>query len=255
MTQDRMTTLFFEIFNGLPRQGPGDAASTRRALAMVPGVGTDTRVLDLGCGTGAQTLVLAQSTAAGIIANDNHQPFVEQLKDQARALGIGDRIDARVGDMCRLDFATESFDLIWCEGAIYVIGFDAGLREWRRLLAPGGHLVVSEVCWATPDRPAECAEFWAREYPAIRETSALVAVIDECGYELIGNFAIPPSAWWDDYYRPLQEHVTAFRRRHQGEPDADDLANHVQREIDIWHSYAAYYRYEFFVMHKTGVTK
>ena len=36
MSQDRMTTLFFELFSGLPRQGPGDTASTLRALAAVP---------------------------------------------------------------------------------------------------------------------------------------------------------------------------------------------------------------------------
>jgi hypothetical protein len=54
-----------------------------------------------------------------------------------------------------------------------------------------------------------------------------------------------PASGGDDYYRPLQEHVNAFRERHYGEAGAQDLANHVQREIDIWHSFAEYYRYDF----------
>lgn len=240
--------LFFEIFNGLPRQGPGDAASTVKALSLVPGIGPETRVLDLGCGTGLQTRVLAQNSAARVVAIDNHLPFVEEANHQARALGIANRVDTRVGDMRQLDFGPGSFDLIWCEGAIYVVGFAAGLRSWRPLLAPGGHLAVTEVCWSRPDPPVECAAFWAREYPAIRELSALLTIVEECGYDTVGHFALPSSSWWDDYYAPLEQHITQFRARHRDEADAQALADQIQREIDIWHAYSAFYHYEFFVM-------
>ena len=99
MADDRTTALFFELFSGLPRQGPGDAASTLRALALVPGVGPRTRVLDVGCGSGRHTRVLAQGSPARIVAVDNHPPFVEELNRQTQALGLADRIEARVGDM------------------------------------------------------------------------------------------------------------------------------------------------------------
>ena len=65
--------------------------------------------------------------------------------------------------MRRLDFADDSFDLIWCEGAIYNVGVKAGLRDWRRLLRPNGHVALTEVCWRKPDPPAECVAFWKRE--------------------------------------------------------------------------------------------
>jgi SAM-dependent methyltransferase len=243
-----MTMLFFEMFNGLPRQGPGDATSTLRALALVPGIGAETRVLDVGCGTGLQTRVLAQSSPAHFVAIDNHPPFVEELNRQAQALGIADRLEARVGDMRRLDVAPGSFDLIWCEGAIYVMGFEAGLLAWRPLLVAGGHLAVTEVCWTKPDPPRDCAAFWAREYPAINDVSALLSVVGDCGYETVGHFPLPPSSWWDDYYRPLQQHVMEFRLRHREERDAQELADQVQREIDVWHAYSEFYSYEFIVM-------
>jgi SAM-dependent methyltransferase len=243
-----MTTLFFEIFNGLPRQGPGDAASTLRALALVPSIGPDTRVLDLGCGTGLQTRVLAQHTPARFIAIDNHPPFVEEANRQAQALGISDRVAARVGEMRHLGFAAGAFDLIWCEGAIYVIGFEAGLRAWRPLLAPGGHLAVTEVCWSRPEPPVECTAFWAREYPSIRDVPTLLSSVADCGYDLVGHFALPASTWWDDYYRPLEQRINEFREHHAGEQDAQELANQIQHEINIWHNYSAFYHYEFFVM-------
>ena len=248
MTQDRMPTLFFEMFSGLPRQGPGDSASTLRALALVPGIGPETRVLDLGCGTGLQTRVLAANAPARFLAIDNHPPFVDVLNREAQRLGMADRLEARVGDMRRLDLAPASFELIWSEGAIAIMGVEAALRDWRRLLVPHGHMAVTEVCWTKPDPPPECTAFWAQEYPAIRDVSTLLAVIAECGYETIGHFTLPPSSWWDDYYRPLQQNVTAFRERHRDEADAQELAGQVQREIDLWHAYSDFYSYVFFVM-------
>ena len=248
MAADRATALFYELFSGLPRQGPGTAASTRRALGLVPDVGPRTRVLDVGCGTGAQTLVLAHSSPSRIVAVDNHPPFIDVLNRTAHSLGLTDRLEARVADMRKLDFEDGSFDLIWCEGAIYIMGVEAGLRDWRRLLRPDGHVALTEVCWRQPDPPAECAAFWYQEYPAIRDTGALLEVIEACGYETMGRFPLPASAWWDDYYRPLQDNVTAFRKRHHDEPDTQELADQCQREIDIWHAYSQSYGYDFFVL-------
>ena len=142
--QDRMTSLFFELFTGLPRQGPGDDASTLKALALVPDVGPDTRVLDLGCGTGRQTRTLAGGSPARFVGIDNHLPYVEAATQEARTCGLADRVEFRVGDMCQLEMPDQAFDLIWCEGAIYVVGVETGLQQWRRLLIPAGHLVVSE---------------------------------------------------------------------------------------------------------------
>jgi SAM-dependent methyltransferase len=249
-TNDRASTLFFELFSGLPRQGPGDRASSLQALASVPPLRVQSRVLDIGCGTGAQTRLLAENTPARIVAIDNHPPFVAELNCTMQALGLADRVEGRVGGMRSLDFAPASFDLIWCEGAIFVVGFEAGLRAWRDLLVPGGHIVVSEVCWTKSNPPPACAAFWAEQYPAIREVPVLLEAIDGCGYDTVAHFALPPSAWWDDYYRPLQQNLTAFRLRHDGERDAQELADQVQHEIDIWHAYSDVYGYAFFVLRR-----
>ena len=248
MSQDRMTTLFFELFTGLPRQGPGDTASTLRALAAVPTITADTCVLDLGCGTGLHTRVLAENSPGRFVAVDNHRPFVDEQNLHARELGIADRIEGRVGDILQIDLPAASFDLIWCEGAIWVIGFETGLREWRRLLRPGGHIAVTEACWVKPDPPPECLDYWRQEYPAMRDASALLAAIDASGYETVEHFVLPPSSWWDDYYGPLELNIAGFRERHESEPDAQELAERTQREIEVWKKYSDFYSYVFFVM-------
>ena len=249
---ERATALFYGLFEGLPRQGPGTAASTRKALALVPDVGPRTRILDVGCGTGAQTLVLAGSAPSRIVAIDNHPPFIEALNRKARDIGVADRVSARVADMRRLDFGPHvedgAFDLIWCEGAIYNVGVEAGLRDWRRLLRHNGHVALTEVCWRRPDPPAACAAFWEREYPAIRDTAALLEAIDACGYETVGHFPLPAAAWWDDYYRPLQDSLNDLRKRHPDVPEARALADALQAEIDVWQAHGRCYGYEFVVL-------
>ena len=104
-----------------------------------------------------------RSARSRIVAVDNHPPFIHILNREAQRLGVANRLEARVADMRRLDFADDSFDLIWCEGAIYNVGVKAGLRDWRRLLRPNGHVALTEVCWRKPDPPAECVAFWKRE--------------------------------------------------------------------------------------------
>src|SRR5262249_14392292 len=117
-----------------------------------------------------------------------------------------------------------------------------------RLLKPGGHMAVSEVCWTRPDPPRECAAFWEEMYPSIRDVSELLATIVDCGYETIGHFMLPWTAWWDNYYGPLERNLDAFEGRHLSDADAHDLVRQVRREIETWRAYSNFYGYAFFVL-------
>lgn len=248
MSSDHVSALFYELFSGLPRLGPGNSRSTRRALAHVRELTAHSRVLDIGCGTGSQTFVLAESTQAHVVAIDNHPSYVGDLNRRANDLDISDRVVARVADMRELEFPDESFDLIWCEGAIYNMGVEAALQDWRRFLKRPGWIAFTEVCWLKPNPPIECERFWQREYPSIRSRDALLAVIALYRYDLVGNFELNASAWWDEYYRPLQRKLRVFRERYREDRDAQALCDQCQFEIDIWHSFREFYGYEFFVL-------
>lgn len=245
----RSDALFYEVFERLPRQGPGAAESTRRALDLVPNLGPSSHILDIGSGTGAQSIVLAENTRAHIIAVDNHPQFLNDLNREATRLGISHRLKSCVADMHNLAFEDGSFDLIWCEGAIYNIGFEAGLQSWRRLLKPDGYVALTEVCWREVDIPEECEKFWQREYDAIRNVSELLNAIEMCEYETVRHFPLPTKAWWDNYYQPLQDSLNEFRIRHRNDSIAQEIATKCQHEIDIWHVYGECYGYEFFVLH------
>ncbi len=240
--------IFWELHKDLSREGPGNEASTHKALAMAKSLPTKVRVLDLGCGPGAQTISLAKVLNGDIIALDLHEPFLEQLKTRAQEEGLSSRIHARKADMAALEFEPASFDLIWSEGAIYNMGFKRGLDEWRRYLKPGGYIAVSELCWLRKDPPEELAAYWASDYPAMKDIAANLAIIAGLGYELVGHFTLPQECWRDEYYRPLGKRIAALRVAHSGDEEALSVLDLCQQEIDLYERYSGYFGYEFFVM-------
>lgn len=248
MSAGSFWSYIYEIYEALPRQGPGDGESTRRALRLLPPGARGHRILDIGCGAGAQTLDLARNTQARIVAVDNHEPFISRLTERAAELGLADRIEATVGDMHDLPFPDGSFDVIWCEGAIFVIGFAKGLATWRRLLVPAGHLVVSELIWLRTDRPEEVRAFFADEGADLAGLEERRKTIVDSGYRLVGDFVLSDVGWWDNYYVPLGAELERFRVRNAGNQEALDVAARSQREIDLYCRYREHFGYGVFVV-------
>lgn len=240
---------FYAIFEAIPRQGPGEREATLLALASLPPLVPGARLLDIGCGKGAQTFDLAQATAAHITALDNHGPFLAEVHRRAAELGLEGRVTAQLGDMAALPFDDGSFEVVWAEGSIFVVGFARGLALWRRLLVPGGHLVVSELCWLGPDRPDEVVAFFAEEGAEVADLATRRAQVEAAGYELVADFPLPASGWIERYYAPLAEACHRYLAEHD-EPEARAVVANVEREIDVYRRYPGCYGYVFFVMRR-----
>jgi SAM-dependent methyltransferase len=240
--------LLVDLHIGGERQGPGSDEATRRAIALAGLQGrTKLTIADIGCGTGASTLVLAHDLDATITAVDFLPPFLEKLDHEAQQLGVADRITTVAGSMDELVFDPESLDVIWAEGAIYNIGFENGIRLWRPFLKRGGVLAASEITWLTDHRPAELEEHWADEYPEISTASAKIAALETGGYSPIGYFPLPPSCWLDHYYRPLQARFGAFLDRHANTTAAQEIVEAEKREIELYERFAAHISYGFYI--------
>jgi ubiquinone/menaquinone biosynthesis C-methylase UbiE len=245
-----MDAVFYEIFEALPRQGPGDAKSTKRALNKLAGLPEHPKILDVGCGTGGQTLVLAKLSTGDITALDNHKPFIDKLKRNARRAGCADKIHCVVGDMAAMSFPKGSFDVIWCEGAAFVMGFSNSLRAWRPLLRTKGYLAVSELVWFKKRAPKEVKDFFARVYPEIEHYKDIYPVIESSGYRLIDYFPLPSQLWWTHYYTPAEKKLVSLRRKYKGNQDAQAIFDEFQLEIDMYRKYSDYYGYGFYIMQK-----
>ncbi|MEA3276845.1 MAG: class I SAM-dependent methyltransferase [Pseudomonadota bacterium] len=246
---DRTTELLVALHQGLRRLGPGSAACTLKALALCADLPPAPGILDVGCGTGAQSLVLASATGGCIVATDLIGAFLGQLPERAAAMGLEGRIQTVAADMHCLPFRDGSFDLIWSEGAAYIMGFDKALTTWRALARPGGYLVVSELSWFRPDPPAEISDFWERHYPSIRGVDENLAAAQNAGWTGVGNFPLPAEAW-DRYHAPLKHRLAAFRRSYVHDPAAQAVADMTEREISLMARYADFCGYELFVLRR-----
>lgn len=141
--------LICEFFLNTERQGPGSPEVTLKALSFIDHLTDHSRIADLGCGTGGQTMTLARHAPGQITGLDFFPGFVERFNHNARVLNLQGRVKGIVGSMDALPFGEEELDLIWSEGAIYNIGFERGLNEWRKYLKTGGYVAVSESSWFT----------------------------------------------------------------------------------------------------------
>jgi SAM-dependent methyltransferase len=249
LDDQRARGVFFDIYEGIPRGGPGSTASTIRALELARPLPSRCSILDIGCGPGRQTLALAgQLTDAEIIAIDLHQPFLDSLASELAARGLDRRVRTMRADMSSLDFAPGSFDLIWCEGAAYFIGLENALRSWKTLLQAGGALALTEATWLKTDPPEPVLGCWRDEYPEMRDTPTCLDLFTECGYQVLGHFHLPESDWWNDFYTPMEARISALKESYAGDPVAEEVLAASQDEIEIYRRYSEYYGYTFFIV-------
>lgn len=239
--------LICEYFAGLERQGPGSPDVTTTALSFVEGLGADSKIADIGCGTGGQTMVLAQNAPGHVTGLDIFPRFIDLFDANAAALGLQHRVTGIVGSMDDLPFEDGELDLIWSEGSIYNIGFERGLKEWRRYLKAGGYVAVSEASWFTDERPAEIEEFWMSEYPGIDTVPNKLAQLQRAGYKPAACFCIPDECWTDHFYAPQVAVQQAFLKERAGDKAAEGFVRNQRREQSLYHKYRKYYGYAFFI--------
>jgi SAM-dependent methyltransferase len=217
---------------------------------MIPPLPLDARVLDIGCGPGMQTVDLARLTGCPVTALDNYEPLLDELRQSIEEAGFSGNITPVNGSMFDLPFPEGTFDLIWAEGSIYIMGFDAGLAKWKSFLKPRGCVAVTELTWLQDNPPLEARSFWNREYPAMRDVERNCAGGQAQGYSLLGCFPLPERAWWDSYYTPLEERVALLRRKYAGNTESLGVLQSIVDEIDLYRKYSDWYGYVFYVFQR-----
>jgi ubiquinone/menaquinone biosynthesis C-methylase UbiE len=239
--------LICEYFSGTERQGPGSPEITIKALSFIDNLTGESLIADIGCGTGGQTMVLAQHAPGHITGIDLFPSFIDLFNLNAGKLNLQDRVKGIVGSMDNLPFQNEELDLIWSEGAIYNIGFDRGLNEWRRFLKTGSYIAVSEASWFTAERPSEIDEFWKDAYPEMDTIPNKVAQMQKAGYIPVATFILPENCWTEHFYTPQVKAEEVFLKKHAGNRSAEEFIANCRHEAQLYYRYKEYYGYVFYV--------
>lgn len=241
-------SLICEYFSNVERQGPGSPEITVKALNFIDNLTTQSRIADLGCGTGGQTMTLAQNAPGEVTGLDLFPDFINIFNRNARTIGLSDRVKGVVGSMTEaLPFEKESLDLIWSEGAIYNIGFERGLNQWKQYLKKGGYIAVSEGTWFTAERPAEIEDFWMAHYTEIDTIPNKVAQMQNAGYVPVATFVLPENCWTEYYFAPCCKIQKAFLEKHAGSQTVEEFIAGQRREMELYHKYKKFYGYAFYI--------
>jgi ubiquinone/menaquinone biosynthesis C-methylase UbiE len=241
---------FYELFEALPRGGPGDEESTRRAFNTIPNPPEQPLMLDIGCGPGLQTIELAKLSKGKIIALDNHQAFLDKLMEKAKEEEVSDHIVPLNISMLDMDFEEKTFDIIWSEGALYFMGFQNGLTKCHQLLKDNGFLAVTEIVYLVSNPPAPLIQYFEKEYPDIKGVKENIDLIQNERFHLISNFTLPESSWLDNFYLPMEIELTRLNKKYQGNEIALGIFEEMKNEINLYKKFSDFYGYEFFIMQK-----
>ena len=239
------------LFRGLERKGPGSDEETLKALEMCRPLPVDPAVLDLGCGSGASTLVLAKALGVQIRAVDSCEEFIDELRSRAAAAGLSSLVRAEVSDFSRLGIPERSVDLLWSEGAIYNLGWAAGLASWSPLVRPGGFLALTEATWLVTEAPDEARACWSEWYPGMGTVESNSRAAGEAGLEVLGTFALSESTW-RDFYAPLRERCDELAAEAERDADLRAVIEEQRAEEDLFARHGDSYGYVFYVLRVPG---
>ena len=249
-TQISMLDLLIGTHIGLERQGPGSPEMTIKALGFLDNLDGTSRVADLACGTGGQTMILAQNITGDIIGVDICPDFISVFNDNAKKLNIQEKVNGIVASMENLPFQKEEFDLIWSEGAIDNIGFEKGLTHWNGFLKKNGYVAVTCPSWLTDKRPAEIEKFWQEGGVELDTVGRNIELLNKSGYCLVAAFVLPEKCWTDNYFAPRQAAEKAFAEKHPGNKTVAEYIEGSRYEIELYSKYKRHYGYVFYIGQK-----
>ena len=237
---DKYMADFMKVFETLEHWGPGSEGNTLQALLKVP---SPTNILEIGCGKGLATKVLAQHSNAKITAVDNEQSALDRLVTRFEQQDITERLETVCASMTELPFAKQSFDLIWAEGSAYIMGTEKALIQWRPLLTPQGYLMVSDMVWKSIAPSPESIELWQQEYPDIQLVQTRIKQMQQAGYQVVEHFPMSERSWLN-YYNPLAKRIAEL----EPEMASSDALHDIKREVDICTRFADEFGYHMFVL-------
>jgi SAM-dependent methyltransferase len=192
-------------------------------------------------------MVLAQHAPGIITGIDLFPTFIDLFNRNVEKLNLQDRVKGIVKSMDNLPFRDEELDLMWSEGAIYNIGFQRGLNEWRKFLKTGGYIAVSEASWFTEERPAEIEAFWMDAYPEIDTIPNKVAQMQKAGYIPAASFILPENCWTEHFYTPQVDADKLFLEKKAGNKAAVEFIANQRHEAQLYYRYKEYYGYVFYI--------
>jgi len=172
-----------------------------KALSVIPSV-EKPFILDMGCGTGVPTLILAGLFDGTIYAVDSDETALSRLREKIKRMDLSRRVIVCHGSVFEIDYSGPKFDLIIAEGLLNIIGFEKGISLVDKIIKDNGFFIVHDEC-SNHDEKME--------------------ILGRYNYRLVDYFELGEDVWWNDYYRCLEEQISSCDDCHRHELFENEL--------------------------------
>jgi ubiquinone/menaquinone biosynthesis C-methylase UbiE len=178
---------------------PGGIELTQEAEPYL-GLGPTTAMLSVACGTGELELYLAAKYGCPVKGIDLSEGFIRTAREKAAARGLEHLATFQIGDGNALDFQDATFDIVFSSGALCAF-YRNGLREFHRVLKPGGICAVTDVVWRHERVPSQVEKRWTAGTAHILTLAGNCAAFERQGFRVLFAQGYHQPAWWQAYYR------------------------------------------------------
>ena len=211
---------------------PGGIELTQ-AVESYMALSSDSKLLSVACGTGELELYFAEKYGCQVTGIDSEREFIAKAKKKAADRHLQGMARFEIGDGNALNFQSNSFDLVFCCGALCAF-FYTGLKEFHRVINTNGKAIIIDVVWRKDTIPQEVDDCWAGESAHVFTVDQNVQAFTNSGFRTIFSKEYHQPAWWDAYY--------------------DDMgnANHWQEERKNYHAHQEYIGLGLFVIERNA---
>ncbi|MGW1400744.1 SAM-dependent methyltransferase [Streptomyces sp. NPDC002405] len=216
------------------------AARMIRRLTSPAGPTAPATVLDIGCGWGELMLRLLEAMPAATgVGVDLNEVDLARGRANAESRGLAER--ARFVEESAVDTSRGPADLVLCLSASHALSearppehTTAALHALRRLVTPGGRVLLGEGFWQRPPAPGELAAMWPDA-----SASEFHHVADLADLAVAAGFR---PAWietanddeWEEFESAYQSDVEEWLAAHPGHPLAKETRDRVDRHRGMW---------------------
>ncbi len=242
----------FTIFESLPRLGAGDFKHTHKAFSIISKeVSGNLKILDAGCGKGTQTMDLARlCPSCEIIASDIYKPYLDCVDEKIAAEGFCGRVKTLCASMDKLPFEEESFDIIWAEGCASIIGIENAVSYWKKLIRPGGYIMISDIFWFTKNPSDEPKKFFAENHPDMMTEDEALNIAENFGLILAGSFRLSTTVWEESFYGLLKAKFGELEEKYCENEDAMAVIDTLKQQTKLYDNYSDEFGNTYLIMRK-----
>ena len=199
-----------------------------KAISIIPEIEKPV-ILDVGCGTGVPTLLLAEKFNGNITAVDSDTKSINKLEEKVKELNLSDRITLRNCSIFDIEFQEGQFDLITAEGLLNVVGFQKGFSKVIKLLKRNRFLIIHD-------------EF--------RNQNKKIEFIENNNCKILDSFILDEQIWWNDYFKCLEKEIFSQRNKDFLELFKTDL-----HEIELFKQDSSQFISVYYVIEKKNEKK